>query len=198
MVRKACAGEMRWRPGGRPGSESVHSTTLATLAEQNRCQVGPTILFDRPRQDPPTPRFNRSPVGPPLCGDQCRAEVRRVGGRSFSNFVPRFRPLDKDDALPMVRKACAGEMRWRPGGRPGSESVHSTTLATLAEQNRCQVGPTILFDRPGRIPPLLGSPVGPPLCGDQCRAEVRRVGGGAFQISPLDFGPSIKMTRYPW
>jgi hypothetical protein len=60
----------------------------------------------------------------------------------------KFRPLDKDDALPMVRKACAGEMRWRPGGRPGSESVHSTTLATLAEPNRCQVGPTILFDRP--------------------------------------------------
>jgi hypothetical protein len=35
-------------------SRSVHSTTLATLAEQNRCQVGPTILFDRPRQEPPS------------------------------------------------------------------------------------------------------------------------------------------------
>jgi hypothetical protein len=45
----------------------------------------------------------------------------------------KFRPLDKDDALPMVRKACAGEMRGRPGGRPGPESVHSTTLGTLWE-----------------------------------------------------------------
>jgi hypothetical protein len=27
--------------------------TLATRAEQNRCQVGPTIHFDRPRQEPP-------------------------------------------------------------------------------------------------------------------------------------------------
>jgi hypothetical protein len=36
-------------PGGRAGSGSVRSTTLDTLAEQNRCQVGPTILFDRPR-----------------------------------------------------------------------------------------------------------------------------------------------------
>jgi hypothetical protein len=35
---------------GRPGPESVHSTTLATLAEQKRYQAGPTILFDRPRR----------------------------------------------------------------------------------------------------------------------------------------------------
>jgi hypothetical protein len=65
----------------------------------------------------------------------------------------KFRPLDKDDALPMVRKACAGEMRWRPGGRPGSESVHSTTLATLAEQNRCQGGHDSVR------PPPAGSPL---------------------------------------
>jgi hypothetical protein len=76
----------------------------------------------------------------------------------------KFRPLDKDDALPMGRKACAGEMRWRPGGRPGSESVPSTTLDTLAEQNRGQVGPTILFDRPPAgtsTPPLIHFPLGP-------------------------------------
>jgi hypothetical protein len=54
---------MRGRPGGRPGPESVHRTTLATLAEQNRCQVGPTILFDRPRQEPPPLASFVSPLG---------------------------------------------------------------------------------------------------------------------------------------
>ena len=29
--------------------QGIGSTTLATLDEQNRCQVGPTILPDRPR-----------------------------------------------------------------------------------------------------------------------------------------------------
>jgi hypothetical protein len=58
----------------------------------------------------------------------------------------KFRPLDKDDALPMVRKAGAGEMRWRPGGRSGTESAHSTTLDTLAEQSRRQVGPGLSFE----------------------------------------------------
>jgi hypothetical protein len=93
-----------------------------------------------------------SRVGPAVLWAKCRADVRWVRGELF-----KFRPLDKDDALPMVRKACAGEMRWRPGGRPGSESVHSTPLATLAEQNRCQVGPTILFDRPRQDRPVLAS-----------------------------------------
>jgi hypothetical protein len=40
-------------PASGGGWESVHRTTLAPLAAQNRRHVGPTILFDRPRQDPP-------------------------------------------------------------------------------------------------------------------------------------------------
>ncbi len=41
-----------------------------------------------------------------------------------------------------------------PGGRPGSGTVRSTTLETLGKQNRCQVGPEILFDHPGGLNPL--------------------------------------------
>ena len=91
-------------------------------------------------------------------------------------------------------------MRWRPSGRPGPESVHRTTLATLAEQNRRQVGPTILFDHHRQEPPPLTSLVSP--CGPAnlwASAEhVRWVRGELFKFRPLDFGPSIKMTRYPW
>jgi hypothetical protein len=45
------------------GWESVHRTTLATLDEQNRCQVGPTILFDRPPAQDPRPSSLRFPCG---------------------------------------------------------------------------------------------------------------------------------------
>jgi hypothetical protein len=91
----------------------------------------------------------------------------------------KFRPLDKDDALPLVRKACAGEMRWRPGGPPGPESVHDTTLATLDEQSRRQVGPKILLDRPAQGLPLSlhqNFPVGWPLV--ETRAEPKCDGCG--------------------
>ena len=34
----------------------------------------------------------------------------------------------------------------------GRASVHDTTCDPLVEQNRCQVGPTSLFERPAQIP----------------------------------------------
>src|SRR5438034_705603 len=37
-------------------------------------------------------------------------------------------------------------------GRRGRASVHDTTYDPLVEQNRCQVGPTILFECPAKIP----------------------------------------------
>jgi hypothetical protein len=54
---------MRSGPASGGGWESVHRTTFATLAEQNRCQVGPTILLDRPRPGSPTPPPSDFPVG---------------------------------------------------------------------------------------------------------------------------------------
>jgi hypothetical protein len=69
-------------------------------------------------------------------------------GRNFSTVARK--------QAPTVRKAADGrEMRWRPGGRPGS--VRSTTLATLAEQNRCHGGPRFCSTTPGPEPPLLPS-----------------------------------------
>jgi hypothetical protein len=55
--------EMRRRCSGRRGWESVHSTTLATLDEQSRCQVGSKNLFDRPVRDPHPLLHQVSPVG---------------------------------------------------------------------------------------------------------------------------------------
>jgi hypothetical protein len=75
--------ERRRRSAIRRGWESIHDTTLATLDEQSGRQVGPTILFDRPRQDPPSLPPSDFPLGWPLCGDESRAEVswvRRRGG----------------------------------------------------------------------------------------------------------------------
>jgi DNA-binding transcriptional regulator YiaG len=75
----------------------------------------------------------------------------------------KFRPLDKDDALPMVRKACAGEMRGRPGGQPGSESVHRTTARWGLNRTAVRWGPRFCSTAPGRIPhsSLQSFPFGP-------------------------------------
>src|SRR2546426_32457 len=49
----------------------------------------------------------------------------------------------------------AAEGRKCEGGAvngSGRESVHDTTCDPLVEPNRCQVGPTILFECPAKIP----------------------------------------------
>src|SRR5437879_13037270 len=43
-------------------------------------------------------------------------------------------------------------MRGRRRERLGSRVVHNTNLRSVGEQNRCQVGPTILFECPAQIP----------------------------------------------
>src|ERR1700693_1646000 len=50
-------------PASGGGWESVHRTTIAMLDEQSRCQVGPKILFDRPRPGSPVPHPSDFPVG---------------------------------------------------------------------------------------------------------------------------------------
>jgi hypothetical protein len=88
---------MRWRRSGRRGWESVHDTAIRSAA--------PTILFDRPRQDPPPLASFVSQLGPPFCG--CRVQSMR-NGCGVKPF--KFRPLAKDDAVPTVRKADAWEI----------------------------------------------------------------------------------------
>jgi hypothetical protein len=110
---------MRWRHGGRRGWESVHGSTLATLAEQNRCQVGPTILFDRPRQDPPPLASFVSQLGPPFCG--CRVQSMRngLGAKPFKFRPPRFRPPIKKMKIKVFEKRKEAGEPWRAsrGGR---------------------------------------------------------------------------------
>jgi hypothetical protein len=66
-------------------------------------------------------------------------------------------------------------------------------------RTECQVGPTILVDRPVPEPPPLTS--SDFRCGPATlRGRVQSMGdgfGGAFKFRPLDFGPSIKMMLYP-
>jgi hypothetical protein len=64
---------------------------------------GATILFDRPRPDPPPLASFVSQLGPPFCGCRVQSLCDGLGG-AF-----KFRPLDKDDAVPRVRKADGGK-----------------------------------------------------------------------------------------
>ena len=57
---------MRGRRRERLRVESrVHDTNLRSVGEQNRCQVGPTILLRAPRQDPPLLPSIIFPLGRP-------------------------------------------------------------------------------------------------------------------------------------
>src|SRR5205823_6493627 len=67
--------------GNGSGRASVHDTNLRSVGEQNRCQVGPTILFECPAPDPPLLPSIIFPLGPPFCGDECRAERALGCGR---------------------------------------------------------------------------------------------------------------------
>jgi len=94
-------------------------TTLAPLDEPKRWQLGPTILFDRPRPAPPLPRHQISPVGWPSGGDQSRAEVHRVRrcGGTFQTAARR--------QVLTVRGAadgenCAGVPAFGAGGNRGT------------------------------------------------------------------------------
>src|SRR6266478_4028252 len=64
-------------------------TTLAPLDEPKRWQLGPTILFDRPRPAPPTPPPSDFPVGWPLGGrrEQSRGAMR--AGKLFKSGPTR-------------------------------------------------------------------------------------------------------------
>ena len=107
-----------------------------------------------------------------ICFMEPSAEPSAMVGGHF-----KFRPLDKDDVVPRVRKAEEWELR-----RPWP-SVHV--------QRRCAPTRTEVKRGPNSLrPPRAGTPalhlirfrvLGPPLCGTECRAECD--GWGAFQIS---------------
>src|SRR5207249_4581335 len=72
---------MRGGLGGRLGSGSVRSTTAAAVREQNR-SGGAHNSLRVPRPDPPLLPSIIFPLGPPFCGDECRAE-RALGAAEF-------------------------------------------------------------------------------------------------------------------
>src|SRR5207244_3178232 len=114
--------------------------------------------------DPPLLPSLIFPLGPPSCGDECRAE-RALGCGGIFPWGQQAGATGEEAA---EGRKCEGGA----GNDSGRESVHDTNLRSVGEQNRCQVGPQFFFERPRPDPPLLPSlifPLGPPSCGDECR-----------------------------
>src|SRR2546422_11371513 len=79
------------------------------------------------------------PLGPPFCGDECRAERALGCGGIF--------PRDQQ-AGARVRKRRREGNEW--AARVERRYTIQRTIRWL--KNRCQVGPTILFECPAQIP----------------------------------------------
>src|SRR5438552_445665 len=170
---------MRGGLGGRLGSGSVRSTTAAAVREQNRCQVGPTILF------------------------ACPAKIPRSSLRSFSLWA---RHSTETSAEPNVRSGAAeifpcgqqagatgeeaAEGRKCEGGAvndSGRASVHDTNLRSVGCAEPLSGGAHNSLRVPRQDPPLLPSiifPLGPPFYGDECRAERALGCGRNFSLWP--------------
>src|SRR6266581_3682821 len=97
-----------------------------------------------PRPDPPLLPSIIFPLGPPFYGDECRAERALGRGRIF----PRGQQAGATGEEAAEGRKCEGGA----GNGSGRESVHDTMCDPLVAQNRCQVGPTILFECPAQIP----------------------------------------------
>src|SRR6266567_4267655 len=109
--------------GNDSGRESVHDTNLRSVGEQNRCQVGPTILLRAPRQDPPLLPSIIFPLGPPSCGDECRAERALGCGRIF--------PCGQQAGATGEEAAEGRKCEGGAGNDSGRESVHDTNLRSV-------------------------------------------------------------------
>src|SRR5438874_2349387 len=91
------------------------------------------------RPDPPLLPSIIFPLGPPSCGDECRAE-RALG---CGGILPRGQ-----QAGARVRKRRREGNEW--AARVERRYTIQRTIRWL--KNRCQVGPTILFECPAQIP----------------------------------------------
>src|SRR5947207_4355664 len=104
---------MRGRRGTARVEPRVHDTNLRSVGEQNRCQVGPTILFECPAQIPRS--FLRSFSLWARHPGETSAELNvRLGAAEF---------------FPVASRRCDGrgsgggkEMRGRRGTASGRES----------------------------------------------------------------------------
>src|SRR6266568_1002944 len=91
-----------------------------------------------PRPDPPLLPSIIFPLGPPFCGDECRAE-RALGAADFS-------PWPAGGAR--VRKRRREGNEWAAG----VERRYTIQRTIRWLKNRGQVGPTILCECPAQIP----------------------------------------------
>src|SRR6266550_3487006 len=123
---------------GGEGRASVHDTTCDSLVEEP-LSGGAHNSLRVPRPDPPLLPSIIFPLGPPFCGDECRAERALGCGGIF--------PRDQQ-AGARVRK------RRREGNEWAARVERRYTIQRAIRwlKNRCQVGPTILFECPAQIP----------------------------------------------
>src|SRR5256885_4811306 len=117
---------MRGRRRERLRVESrVHDTNLRSVGEQNRCQVGPTILFECPAQIPRS--FFRSFSLWARHPAETSAELNvRLGAAEF--FPVASRRCEGEEAA--EGRKCEGGA----GNGSGRASVHDTTYDPLVEQ----------------------------------------------------------------
>ncbi len=138
------------------GWECARRTAIAARAEPSRCQVGPTILFDRARAGSPRPLFYPISIWA-RHSVEASAEPRCDGRGGCDGIFQRSAVGRSGDVEEAAGEAVAFE---RAGA--GWECVRRTAIATRGEQSRCQVGPTILFDRPRAGSPVPSSIKFPP------------------------------------
>src|SRR3989442_3154932 len=150
---------MRGRRRERLRVESrVHDTNLRSVGEQNRCQVGPTILFECPAQIPRS--FLRSFSLWARHPAETSAELNvRLGAAEFfpgaSRQVRRVRKWRKEGNARAAQGTASGRessTRYKPAIRRGGEPLSGGAHDSLR------------VPRPD--PPLLPSlifPLGPPV-----------------------------------
>jgi hypothetical protein len=98
----------------------------------------------------------------------------------------KFRPLDKDDALPMVRKACAegNAMAARRAAGVGIGTTYNARYAGGAEPLSGGAHDSVRPPPAGSpAPRLIGFPVGPAVLWVPSAEHAPWVRGEAFQIS---------------
>src|SRR5437764_15095780 len=130
---------------GGEGRASVHDTTYDPLVEQNRCQVGPTILFECPAQIPRSSL--RSFTLWARHSAETSAELNvRSGAAEFFPVASR-----------QVRGGGSGggeEMAGRARGRARVEGpVHGTKPRALRAYEPCAAGATNHLRCTGQTPP---------------------------------------------
>jgi hypothetical protein len=121
--------EMRWRPNERRRWEIGTGTTLATLDEQSRCQVGPTILPDRPRPGLPFNRFLLSNPGKTSPVVEFRDLPNRWQQLRFPNLRPCFPPR-------MAHRSFAGRSSSSKSTSASSISHHTTRTRSRGQSRR--------------------------------------------------------------